>query len=226
MKALELFRVKLQGQRGTISRETLQLLDEIPAMGKRNSSPSPTHLDSSLRRKLLANRGNQTIILDFWLEEFFKKKKAILLDLVCFWNGNFPFLPHQAHYVVFLFPLGTRFTVEIKIAQNVPTDTNLSHRSSPNIAMCFKPVGLASSGRRPRCSSGHTPCYQQAGLVLPWFSGPSAETVDNTQIRSMKNFYDLYFIKQQTSIWKNDLLQYNMEAWSSGSSQRTAAISE
>lgn len=65
MKALELFRVKLHGQRGAVPRETLQLLDEIPAMGKRNSSPSPTHLDSSLRWKLLANRGNQTIIFYF-----------------------------------------------------------------------------------------------------------------------------------------------------------------
>lgn len=65
MEALELFRVELHGHGGPVPGQTLQLLDEVPAMGKRDSSPSPTHLDSSLLRKLLANRGDKTIVLDF-----------------------------------------------------------------------------------------------------------------------------------------------------------------
>lgn len=65
MKALELFGVQLHRQRGSVPCEALQLLDEIPALGQGNASASPAHLDSSLRRKLLSNRGNQTVILDF-----------------------------------------------------------------------------------------------------------------------------------------------------------------
>lgn len=65
LKAMELFRVELHGQRRSLSCEALQLLDEVPALGQRYASPPPTHLDAGLWRKLLTDRGNQPVILDF-----------------------------------------------------------------------------------------------------------------------------------------------------------------
>lgn len=65
MKALELFSVELHGQRGSIPREALQLLDEVPALGQRYTSPTPTHLDAGLWCKLLTDRGNQSVVLNF-----------------------------------------------------------------------------------------------------------------------------------------------------------------
>lgn len=70
VKALELFRVEFHGQRRSLSCETLQLLDEVPALGQRYTSPPPTHLDAGLWWKLLTNRGNQAVILDFWLKRY------------------------------------------------------------------------------------------------------------------------------------------------------------
>lgn len=65
MKALELFGVELHGQRRSLSCETLQLLDEVPALGQRYTAPPPTHLDAGLWLKLLTNRSNQAVILEF-----------------------------------------------------------------------------------------------------------------------------------------------------------------
>lgn len=65
VEGLEFFRVELHRQRGAVPCEALQLLDEIPALGQGKTSASPSHLDSSLCRKLLANRGDQTVILNF-----------------------------------------------------------------------------------------------------------------------------------------------------------------
>lgn len=65
VEALELFGVELHGQSRGLSCETLQLLDEVPALSQRYSSPSPTHLDAGLWWRLLTNRGNQAVVLDF-----------------------------------------------------------------------------------------------------------------------------------------------------------------
>lgn len=86
----------------------------------------------------------------------------------------------------------------------VPKGSKTKH---PN----FLPVGWASSGRRPRCSSGHTPCCQLAGLVLPWFSEPSSGTVGRrTTIRPVYIFYGfpmLAQIKTKHLEMKNDELK-------------------
>lgn len=65
MKALKLFWVELHRQGRGLSCETLQLLDEVPAMGQKYTSAPPTHFDASLWRWLFTNRGNKAIILDF-----------------------------------------------------------------------------------------------------------------------------------------------------------------
>lgn len=65
VKALKLFGVELQGQSRRLSTETLQLLDEVPALGQRYPSASPAHLDAGLGRRLFTNRGDQSVVLDF-----------------------------------------------------------------------------------------------------------------------------------------------------------------
>lgn len=67
MEALELLGVELRGQRN-IARQALQLLQEIPALRQRHASAAPAHLDAGLRRGLLADRGDQAVVLDLRLK--------------------------------------------------------------------------------------------------------------------------------------------------------------
>lgn len=65
VKALELFGVELHGQSWSLSCKTLQLLNEVPALGQRYTSPPPTDLCAGLWWRLLTNQGNQAVVLDF-----------------------------------------------------------------------------------------------------------------------------------------------------------------
>lgn len=55
LKALKLFGVEFHGQSWSFSCEALQLLDEVPALGQRNTSTSPTHLYARLWHRLLTD---------------------------------------------------------------------------------------------------------------------------------------------------------------------------
>lgn len=103
VKALELFGVELHRQTRSFSCETLQLLDEVSALGQRYSSPSPTHFDAGLRWRLLTNRGNQAIIFDFWLEKWasWNKKRS---QSVCYLMYKTKYITCTRELVLFLIP--------------------------------------------------------------------------------------------------------------------------